>query len=135
MNQRRAVRLAIVGCGRVAEQCHIPAALASSNVELVAIVDSDQKRFELVRGAFGLSCNALTSATSLIGRVDAVVACLPNHLHFPVASESWTPAFTCCAKSRSRIRRKRGWRSARWRTRAIWSSRSATSSALSGTSS
>jgi len=82
-----ALRLGVVGCGRVAEQCHIPAALGSSAVELAAIADSDPQRLELVRGSFGVSCKTFTSITSLVGQVDAVIICLPNDLHVPAASQ------------------------------------------------
>ena len=38
------VRLAIVGCGAVAEMGHIPAARQLANVVLTALVDSDKDR-------------------------------------------------------------------------------------------
>lgn len=83
----RKVRLGIVGCGRVAEQCHIPAAIASSEVDVAALADSNPERLDRVAGNFGLSCFATSSPPDLIGRVDAVVLSLPNHLHYPVGSE------------------------------------------------
>lgn len=81
------IKLAIVGCGRIAEQCHIPAALSASHVELVAVVDDNPDRLDHVVGALGLSCLATTSRAALAERVDAVVLPLPNHLHYPIASE------------------------------------------------
>ena len=87
MNPTSNLRLGIVGCGRVAEQCHIPAALAASQVELVAVVDSNPERLDHIVGSFRLSCLATTSRADLAGKVDAVLLPLPNHLHYPVASE------------------------------------------------
>ena len=87
MNHDSPLRLGIVGCGRVAEHCHIPAALAAENVDLTAVVDANPSRLDHVVGSFGLSCAATTSHADLIGRVDAVLLLLPNHLHYPVARE------------------------------------------------
>jgi predicted dehydrogenase/nucleoside-diphosphate-sugar epimerase len=87
MKQTSKVRLAIIGCGKIAEQSHIPAALAASNTELVAVVDSLPERLGYVVGSFRLSCLATTSSGDLPGHVDAVLVSLPNHLHYPVASE------------------------------------------------
>src|SRR5262245_50802698 len=81
------IRLGIVGCGRVAEQCQIPAALSTASMELSAIADADPTRLDYVTGSFGLSCIATSSHTSLIGIVDAVLILLPNHLHCPVACD------------------------------------------------
>ena len=81
------VRLGIIGCGRVAEQCHIPGALNAPSAELVGIADPAPDRLELIRGAFRLSCLATTSHTDLLGRVDAVVLAVPNYLHYPLAAE------------------------------------------------
>ncbi len=81
------LRLGIVGCGRIAEQCHIPAALSSPDIELVAVAESNPERLDFVVRSFGLSCLATTSAVDLKGRVDAVMLLLPNHLHQPVGCE------------------------------------------------
>lgn len=86
-NQTSTIKLGIVGCGKVAEGGHIPAALSASSVELVAVVDSNPERLDYIVGSFGLSCLGTTSRTELAGRVDAVVLPLPNHLHYSVASE------------------------------------------------
>ena len=90
MTETSSLKLGMVGCGRVAEQCHIPAALGAAGVELVAVVDSSRERLEHVVGAFRLSCHATTSRGDLAGRVDAVLLPLPNHLHYPVANEFLT---------------------------------------------
>lgn len=83
------VRLGIIGCGRVADS-HIPAALSASHLDLVALADSNSERLERVADSFGLSCFATTRPLDLVGRVDAVVLALPNHLHYPVGRELLT---------------------------------------------
>ena len=81
------VRLGIVGCGKIAEHCHIPAVLSSANVEVVAIVDSNPTRLEFIVRSFSLSCLAASSPSVLKGRVDAVLLLLPNYLHASVGCE------------------------------------------------
>jgi predicted dehydrogenase len=78
------VRLAVVGCGKIAEQCQIPAVLSASNVELAAVADSNAERLEFIVRLFSLSCLATTSAADLNGKVDGVLLLLPNHLHHPL---------------------------------------------------
>ena len=80
------VKLGIVGCGTVAEH-HIPAALAAAGVDLIAISDSRADRLLHVRETFGLHCLAAESHSALIGKVDAVLLSLPNHLHYPIARD------------------------------------------------
>jgi predicted dehydrogenase/nucleoside-diphosphate-sugar epimerase len=80
------LRRGIVGCGRVAEGSHIPAALSSGQVELAALADADPERLASITETYGLSCLTTTSHAELIGHVDAVLLAVPNHLHFPVAT-------------------------------------------------
>ena len=87
MTHMSKLRLGIVGCGRVAEQCHIPAALSARDAELVAVAESSDSRLSYIVRSFGLSCFATTSRADLLGRVDAVLLPLPNHLHYSVANE------------------------------------------------
>ena len=87
MTNRPNIRLGIIGAGRVAEQCHIPAALSADGVDLVGIVDSSPTRLEALASSFQLSGMTATSSADLIGRVDAVLLALPNHLHYPVATQ------------------------------------------------
>ena len=79
------IRLGIVGCGQVAEHWHIPAVLAGKGLDLTAIVDSRPERLNRIVDSLALSCLATTSPEEILGRVDAVLLALPNHLHYPSA--------------------------------------------------
>src|SRR5687767_5350166 len=77
------VRLAVVGCGAVAELYHLPALLDSPDVELVAFVDPDLARARrLAERAPG--ADVLPGCDGLADRVDAVLLTAPNALHVPL---------------------------------------------------
>jgi predicted dehydrogenase len=80
------LRLAIVGCGAVAEQYHLPAAAVCSAVELVALADPDLRRANELGERFGARVVTADHAT-LVGAVDAAIVAVPNRLHAPIASE------------------------------------------------
>jgi predicted dehydrogenase len=82
------LRLAIVGCGAITENSHLPAILSSSLVDLVAICDANETRLRYLRRQFALrSAIATSDYRELFGVVDAVVLALPNHLHGGVGCE------------------------------------------------
>jgi predicted dehydrogenase len=80
------VRLAVVGCGAVAQIHHLPAIVASDRVEAAVLVDADEKRARALAERFGVP-EVATDFTSLPGKVEAAVVALPNSLHAPVAIE------------------------------------------------
>jgi UDP-N-acetylglucosamine 3-dehydrogenase len=80
------VRLAVVGCGAVAQIHHLPAIVASSRVEAAVLVDADEKRARALAERFGVP-EVATDVASLPGTVDAAVIALPNSLHAPVSIE------------------------------------------------
>jgi predicted dehydrogenase len=78
------VRLAVVGCGAVAQIHHLPAIAASGRVEAAVLVDADEKRARALAERFGVS-EVATDFRDLPGRVEAAVVALPNSLHAPVS--------------------------------------------------
>lgn len=80
------LRLAVVGCGAVATIHHLPAIAASERVEATVLVDADAGRAKSVAERFGVS-EVTTDVKGLVGKVDAAVVALPNHLHAPVSAE------------------------------------------------
>jgi predicted dehydrogenase len=80
------VRLAVVGCGAVAQIHHLPAIVASDRVEAAVLVDADEKRARALAGRFGVP-EVTTDFTVLPGKVEAAVVALPNSLHAPVSIE------------------------------------------------
>jgi predicted dehydrogenase len=80
------VRLAVVGCGAVAQIHHLPAIAASDRVEAAVLVDADEKRARALAARFGVP-EVATDFRDLPGRVEAAVVALPNSLHAPVSIE------------------------------------------------
>lgn len=78
------VRLAVLGCGAVAQIHHLPALRASSRAEAVVVVDADAGRARTVAERFGVPDFA-TDYRDVLDRVEAAVIALPNSLHAPVA--------------------------------------------------
>lgn len=75
-----ALRLALIGCGKVTERFHLPVALARPEVTVAALVDPDEARAaELAAQVDGAV--ALRDPSGLAGRVDAAIVAAPHHLH------------------------------------------------------
>ncbi|HWI07206.1 MAG TPA: Gfo/Idh/MocA family oxidoreductase [Solirubrobacteraceae bacterium] len=81
-----ALRLGLVGCGRLAELGYVPAARAADGIEIVAVADPDRARRGLVAGKLGASAHArpdeLLDATTL----DGVIVCTPPEDHEAAAA-------------------------------------------------
>ncbi len=84
---RRPVRIGIIGCGAIAEGAHLPAVLSSPQVALTALSDLNASRLEDLRRRYRLGPIAFPDYREIVGRVDAVILALPNHLHAPVGVE------------------------------------------------
>ena len=79
------IRLAIVGCGTVAEGFYAPALRGFQGFSPVVMVDRQLHRAELLKSYFQ-SCTAETDFTALRERVDAAIVALPNDLNAMVAT-------------------------------------------------
>ena len=80
------VRLAVVGCGRIARLAHLPALAAAEEVEVVAVADADARaRSEAVRVVPGARAVADVDALLDDARLDGVVVCAPTEVHEQVA--------------------------------------------------
>ena len=84
----RKLRLAVVGCGAIAERGHIPAARRVDEVRLVALVDSDTARAEALARRFGVPRVAAT-LSGVAAEVDAAILATPPHVRPAVAEEAF----------------------------------------------
>lgn len=78
----KALKLGIIGCGRVAEERHLPALRLIPDVEVVAAADIDIDRARLLMGKFDIDCPC-TDYLTLLGRLDvqAVAVLTPTLSH------------------------------------------------------
>ncbi len=78
--------LALVGCGAVASGHYLPALAACKRFHVSLLVDADPARAASLAGQWGVAESA-TDFRRIVGRAQAAVLALPNHLHEPVAVE------------------------------------------------
>lgn len=81
--------IAVIGCGRISRS-HLAAVSSQPELAtLIATVDSDLRLAQEAAARYGAQV-ALDSVEQALARsdIDAVVICLPNHLHAPVAIQA-----------------------------------------------
>ena len=83
---RGALRVGLIGCGRIAQQVHIPALLGLPQVTLAALVETDPQRLDEAR-RLAPQASVCADYHELLDRseIEAVVICLPNSMHAEVA--------------------------------------------------
>src|SRR6185503_6895765 len=77
------LRIAVVGCGAVAQLNHLPALAASRHVKAAVLVDREISRAQALARRWGVP-RAVTDVGEVLGEIDAAIVALPNHLHAPV---------------------------------------------------
>ncbi|MBE0426196.1 MAG: Gfo/Idh/MocA family oxidoreductase [Nitrospirae bacterium] len=80
-----AAKIAIVGCGLITRSAHLPAALRSPKINLIALVDSQIENAEVLRNTFALNCKISRNLSEIIDEVEGVVIATPNDTHYPIA--------------------------------------------------
>lgn len=85
-NRNETLRIGLVGCGRVAQQRHLPALHRLPDARVVAVSDVDPERLGLVAGQFGIARRS-TDYRDLVNdpAVEAVAVCVPAHAHVDIA--------------------------------------------------
>ena len=78
-------RLAIIGAGEAAGTLHLPAALASELVELVALIDPVVERAEALAARYGVRPQIGRSIDDIRNPVDGAIIATPNNTHRDVA--------------------------------------------------
>jgi len=86
------VKLALVGCGNVAQVVHLPVLEHMPDVEIVAVVDPDRRKAQAVaaRGNVPTSFTSLEAllASPISETLDAVDICTPTDTHLPLAKQA-----------------------------------------------
>lgn len=78
------LKLAVVGCGAVAEMYHLPAIALSDQVELTMVVDKSLARARKLADQYNVPM-VVDDHHKIVGQVDAAILALPNFLHAPIA--------------------------------------------------
>jgi len=74
-----------VGCGLITATAHLPAALRSSKIDVVALIDSTIDTARTLARSFALNCTISDTLHDVIDHVDGVLIATPNHSHYPLA--------------------------------------------------
>lgn len=79
------IRVAVIGCGAIAQRRHIPEYAQNEQVELVAFCDTVSSRAEQMAQQYG--GKAFTDYQEMLQQIkpDAVSVCTPNTLHAPMS--------------------------------------------------
>jgi predicted dehydrogenase len=85
-NPPKKIRLAIVGCGAIAELGHLPAAMACPSVEVTMLVDHNQLRAEQMAHTFQVP-RVQTDLKALEKWADAAIIATPPGMHAALAIE------------------------------------------------
>jgi predicted dehydrogenase len=82
----RLVRIGVVGTGGIAQVSHLPSFQRIPGAKVTAVCDNDLSKARRVASRYNVP-HVTESFEELAGmdEVDAVVICLPNHLHLPAA--------------------------------------------------
>ena len=83
------LRVAIIGCGAVAELVHLPSLVTIPGTEASLLVDNNPQRASQLAAAFNVPATS-TDYRDAVGRADAAIVAVPHHLHAPVAVELLT---------------------------------------------
>jgi predicted dehydrogenase len=81
------MRIAIAGCGRIAELGHIPAVEGAEDLELAALIDPDRGRREALARP-GVASHPDVAAALAQERPDLLICCAPADEHLAIAAEA-----------------------------------------------
>lgn len=81
-------RLVIAGCGAITASSHLPAALRSPLVEVVALVDPSLARADSLAQQFGIRPRLCLRLEEAIEGADGVLVATPNHTHLELTAVS-----------------------------------------------
>jgi len=82
------IKVAIIGCGTIANHAHIPSYMKNEAAEIIYFCDIDGERAEKAVKEYGCG-TAITDYRELLNdpEVDAVSICTPNNVHASIAIE------------------------------------------------
>ncbi|UOQ93309.1 Gfo/Idh/MocA family oxidoreductase [Halobacillus shinanisalinarum] len=82
------VKVAVIGCGSIAQKRHLPEYKVNPYVEIVAVCDVVESRVAEVAEKYGARAFVDYKEVLQLTEVDAVSVCLPNYLHASVTIDA-----------------------------------------------
>lgn len=81
------MKFIVVGCGNIAQRCSIPALMNSGKTEVVCIVDTDEKKRELVTEKFGVPFSTNLQEVLETMEFESVYISTPNAIHVQIVEQ------------------------------------------------
>jgi UDP-N-acetylglucosamine 3-dehydrogenase len=80
------LRIAIIGCGQIAKQLHIPDYAYCAQAEIVALCDIQPNKAQALAARWAPDAKVYTDYRRLLKEIkpDAATVCTPNYLHAPI---------------------------------------------------
>ncbi len=83
------IKLAIIGCGAVAEVFHIPTLQRMPESDIVALVDVNEARANDLKNKYNLNCETFSDYQKILSKdLDAVIILTPPKFHSKIAIEA-----------------------------------------------
>ena len=79
------LKIAVIGCGSIAQNRHLLEYQANENVEIKAVCDIVEERARKIGQLYGATLYTDYEVLLKEEEIDAVSVCLPNYLHAPVS--------------------------------------------------
>ncbi|MFD1362079.1 Gfo/Idh/MocA family protein [Lentibacillus salinarum] len=79
------LRIAVIGCGSIAKNRHLPEHHNNPHVEIVAVCDHREERVQETASLYQVKAYTDYEKLLAVEELDAVSICLPNYLHSPVS--------------------------------------------------
>ena len=112
------MKVAVIGCGTIANAAHIPSYLNNPEAEIKYFCDIIPERAENAVKKYGCGTAVVDYHDVLKDpEVEAVSVCTPNNVHPVIAIDASGPGRTCCARSPPPAPTPRRWRCRRSSTR------------------
>ena len=82
---QKKIKVAVVGCGVIAVERHLPAYRTNSRVELVAVCDPDIRKSREIAQSYRIRSYSDYKELFAAEDIDAVSICAPNYLHAEIS--------------------------------------------------
>lgn len=80
-------KIALIGCGAIAEQYYLPALIKHPSIlDGLILVDGNKARVQKLAIRFNVK-NFLADYREVLEEVDGVIVAVPTHLHYPISME------------------------------------------------
>ena len=81
------MRFVVIGCGNIAQRCSIPALMNSGVTELVCVVDTDERKRDMVSQQFGLPFETDLTYVLEHYEFESVYISTPNAIHVQIVEQ------------------------------------------------